>query len=458
MSELLDVVSGASLLTIIGALIALFVVISILLRVVVPTNMVHTVQSRRRTTSYGAGQKAGNVYYNWPSWVPLIGITRIILPVNNFELSLTGYEAYDKDRVPFRLDLTAFFRIADTNVAAARIANMKDLVAQLHYIVQGAARKILATHDIHQIMVDRATFGAQFTQEVATELANWGVEPVKNMELMDVRDAEGSRVIADIMAMKASNIQMTSRIEVANNMRAAQTAEIAARQEVDVREQEAQQVVGQRTAEKDKQVGIATEKAAQEVQAEAAVTREREMQVVRVSTMRQAEITKDQQVVAATQDKETTILRADGDLQATKLAAEGIRVEGNAKADAEKALQLAPVAAQIELAREIGQNEGYQAYLVSIRGVEAYTAVGVEQAKAIGQADVKVIANTGDTVQGVHDAMGLISPRGGTAIGGMLEALKNTPEGAALLERILRREATNGALPPAAPSANDDNV
>jgi flotillin len=52
-------------------------------------------------------------------------------------------------------------------------------------------------------------------------------------------------------------------------MRAAQTAEIAARQEVEVREQEAQQVVGQRTAEKDKQVGIATEKASQEVQAEA---------------------------------------------------------------------------------------------------------------------------------------------------------------------------------------------
>ncbi len=114
-------------------------------------------------------------------------------------------------------------------------------------------------------------------------------------------------------------------------------------------------------------------------------------------------------LIAATQDKETTILRADGDLQATKLAAEGIRVEGNAKADAEKALQLAPVAAQIELAKEIGQNEGYQAYLISIRGVEAYTQVGVEQAKAIAGADVKVIANTGDAVQGVSDAMALVS-------------------------------------------------
>ena len=446
MSEFL-VAAAASLPLIVGLFVVAALIISVLLRVVVPTNMVHTVQSQRKTTSYGAGQKAGNVYYNWPSWVPIIGITRIILPVSNFELSLVGYEAYDKDRVPFRLDLTAFFRIADTNVAAARIATMKDLIEQLHFIVQGAARKILATHDIHQIMVDRATFGAQFTDEVASELSNWGVEPVKNMELMDVRDADGSRVIADIMAMKASNIQMTSRIEVANNMKAAETAEIAARQEVDVRAQEAEQVVGQRTAEKDKQVGIATEKAAQEVQAEAAITREPEMRVLRVATMRQAEITKDQQVVEATQDKETTILRADGDLQATKLQAEGIRVEGNAKADAEKALQLAPVAAQIELAKEIGQNQGYQAYLVSLKGVEAYVDVGVEQAKAIAGADIKVIANTGEPVQGVSDAMALISPRGGTSIGGMLEALRNTPEGAALLERIL------GARP-SPPAAN----
>jgi flotillin len=73
--------------------------------------------------------------------------------------------------------------------------------------------------------------------------------------------------------------------------------------------------------------------------------------------------------------------------------------------------------------------------------VDAYVQVGVEQAKAIAQADVKVIANTGDAVQGVQDAMSLISPRGGTALGGMLEALKNTPEGAALLERLLRRDA-----------------
>ena len=34
-------------------------------RVVVPTNLVHIVQSGKKTTSYGAAQ-AANSYYRWP--------------------------------------------------------------------------------------------------------------------------------------------------------------------------------------------------------------------------------------------------------------------------------------------------------------------------------------------------------------------------------------------------------
>lgn len=170
---IIGIIVVASLLTII---------ISMMFRVVVETNKVHIVQSKKQTTSYGTGQSSGNAYYKWPRWVPVIGVTRIILPVNNFDLNLHGYKAYDKDRVPFELDLTAFFRIADTNKAAERIANFEDLAEQLQFIVQGAARKILASHDIHQIMLGRATFGEQFTTEVKGELASWGVEPVKNME------------------------------------------------------------------------------------------------------------------------------------------------------------------------------------------------------------------------------------------------------------------------------------
>ena len=73
-----------------GVVLAVAVVLAILYRKVVSTNMVHIVQSNKRTTPYGTGLEGGNVYYRWPSWIPRIGITVIELPVSNFDLSLDG--------------------------------------------------------------------------------------------------------------------------------------------------------------------------------------------------------------------------------------------------------------------------------------------------------------------------------------------------------------------------------
>jgi flotillin len=420
----------------VAIVVGLFIILPMLFRVVVDTNKVHIVQSKKRTTSYGTGQSSGNVYYKWPSWVPAIGVSRIVLPVNNFDLNLHGYKAYDKERVPFELDVTAFFRIADTNKAAERVATVDDLRKQLEYIVQGAVRKILASHDINQIMIDRATFGEQFTEEVKAELTNWGVEPVKNMELMDIRDSDNSNVITNIMAKKASHIEMESRTEVARNQQAAQTAEIEARRAVHVAEQDAEQQVGQRTADKEKAIGIAQQKAQQDIKAEEALTAQKLMEVARVEQVKQAEINRDAAVVLGEQQKRVAILDAEGQLEATKRRAEGVKTEGEAKAAAEQAMQMAPVQAQIALAKEIGGNVGYQNYLVALESVKAYISVGGEQAKALAAADIKVIANAGTPSEGVKSAMQLFSSKGGTEIGAMLEGLKQMPEGASLLEGL----------------------
>ena len=63
------------------------------LRRVVNTNEVHIVQSSKSTTSYGKDQPNGNTYYQWPSWIPFIGIQVIKLPVSVFSLRLKDYEA-----------------------------------------------------------------------------------------------------------------------------------------------------------------------------------------------------------------------------------------------------------------------------------------------------------------------------------------------------------------------------
>lgn len=426
----------AGILFVVAILALVSVFLAFWLRRVVPTNEVHIVQSRKSTKSYGKDTNNGNTYYEWPAWFPVIGVTKIVMPVSVFDVQLEAYEAYDVGRVPFVVDIVAFFRIADSNLAAQRVESFRELENQLRSIVQGAVRTILASHDIDKIMLERSVYGEQFTEAVTDQLKSWGVVPVKNIELMDIRDATDNRVIHNIMEKKKSLIEMQSRVEVADNIKNAEIAEIEAHRERDIKAQQAQQAVGERTAEKDKAVGIANEKAAQDIKDQQRITKEKEMAVVQVNDVKRAEITRDVNVVKADEDKQAMILRADGHLESKKRESEAITVEGNARADAERAMQLAPVQAQIELAKEIGSNEGYQSYLVSIRQIEANQQVGIEQAQALKVADVKVIANAGDTVTGVNKVMDLFSSRGGTEMAAMVEAFAQSEQGQAVLQKF----------------------
>ena len=274
----------------VGGLVVGIIVVLTIFRRVVKTNEVHIVQSKNTTISYGSNLESGNVYYEWPSSLPIVGVTIMKLPVSNFDLSFGSYEAYDQDRVPFEVDITAFFRIANTNKAAQRVNSIRELETQLKAIVQGAVRSILASTSIDKIMTERETFGKAFTEAVASELPNWGVETVKCLELMDIKDAEGSNVIANIMAKKKSEIEMESRVKVAENNRKAELSEIEAGQITDVRKQEAEQLVGEREAEKEKTVGIAREISQQEIKQAQSLTAQKDMAVEEVKIVRQAEI------------------------------------------------------------------------------------------------------------------------------------------------------------------------
>ena len=453
--------------------LTLFMIVLRFRRVVEP-NEVHIVQNSRGTIAYGLSATEvtegggivpttkslnGNSYYEWPSWLPVLGCQVIVLPLSVFDLELQSYEAYDVGKVPFVVDVVAFFRITNPSIAAKRIAGLDELEAQLRSILQGAVRTILAKHDIETIMMERSTYGQMFTDETADQLTAWGVENVKNIELMDVRDGRNSKTVTNIMAKKESLIDMQSRKEVAENRKAAETAEIEAQREIDIQAQQALEQVGLRTAQKDQQVGIAQEQAAQEIKAQARETKSREMAVIEVERVRTAEITKREQIVAAEQERETRIVKAEGEKQQTVVVAEGARdaeqrraegiaAIGKAEAEAKKLAELALVTPQITLAKEIGENQGYQTYLVSIRSVEKDERVGIEQAKALQAAGIKVIANTGNVTQGISDLTQLFSSKGGTAVGAAVEAFAQTPQGAAVLDRfgVATEPKGNGAV------------
>ncbi|MBQ9619927.1 MAG: hypothetical protein IJR44_05465 [Neisseriaceae bacterium] len=450
-------------------LIALGLLLAVLFRVVVPTNEVHIVQSAKKTMSYGKDTGNGNTYYKFPSWMPLIGVTTIALPVSVFAIKIDSYEAYDLGRLPFVLDLTAFFRVSDSNLAAQRVENFADLKLQLSNIIQGSVRAILSSRKLEDILQIRSELGDDFTKAVGNQLKNWGIDPVKNIELMDIRDSGGSQVIKNIMNKKISLIEKESRIEVANNKKDADIAEIEAQQLTEVRSQEAKKMIGLKTVENEREVAISQEQANQLVKDQEKITQEKQMEVERVRQVRQAEITKETEIVKAEQEqkkieidalarknaqirqaeanKENQILVAQGDKEKQFLAAaallemkdkeaQGIAKIGTAEAEALRLKELAPINAQIELAKEIGENQGYQTYLISIRQIEANQAIGIEQAKALTAADLKIIANGGDVQSGVQKIGDILSSSGGMSIGAMLEGLSNSEVGKKVVDKM----------------------
>ncbi|MDH0737207.1 SPFH domain-containing protein [Achromobacter spanius] len=433
-----------------SALIVLFPLVALILvslRRVVPTNMVHIVQSSKQTTPYGRGKLGGNTYYHWPSWVPIWGVAVSKFPESNFQVDLKDYAAYDAARLPFEVDVTAFFRIEDASLAAQRVSTFDVLVDQLRNVVQGSVRSVLATNKLEDIMQARSTLADAFTAAVDTQLAEWGVKTVKTIEFMDIRDSANNKVIDQIMAREKARIDRQSREEVAEHNRAATEKEIAMKREIDLQQQNARQQVGMRNAETEREVGIAEEKSRQAIAFESVSTARKDMEVQRVRDVQTAEISRDVAVVraeenrqiavvAAHAEKEAQIAKAEGDLISATREAEGVTALGAAKASAEQAMQVAPVEAQIKLAKEIGGNAGYQEYLIRIEQVRSGKDVGMEMARAMQQADLKVIANSGDMQNGVASLGDMFTPAGGTRLTGMLAALAQTPEGAALIEKL----------------------
>jgi flotillin len=442
------------------------------LRRIVPTNVVHIVQRGNQTVSYGT-KKSSNVYYEWPGWLPKLGVTVRVLPVSNFDVELRRYEAYDKDRVPFVVDVKAFFHISDTNVAAEKVESFEELKAQLENVVQGAVRSILAKSKLEEIMEERSVFGKQFTEAVNADLQNWGVEAIKSIELMDVRDAEGSQAIHQIMAKRMSAIDMESRIEVAKNQKAAKQAELEAKKEVEVTTAEtekiagearaqSQQAIGIAKAESVKKTGIAEQQSISDIAKAERSTAEQQMEVVKINQIKQAEIDKERAIINAEQEKKKMEIQAEADkyrieteaaaaLEAKRKEAEAVKTLGTAEAEiikakgiseaeSRKAMELAGVTAQTTLAKEIGENKSYQEYLIRVKEVEVSQIVGVAQyesiAKALSEADLKLLVNSGDVHSGIGKLTDLFSAKGASQINGLIEGLKQTEEGKNLISLL----------------------
>jgi flotillin len=419
--------------------ITLIFLIAASLRRVVPTDLVHVVQGSKKTTAYGKDSTSGNVYYEFPAWLPRFGVVVRKLPISNFTISLDDYEAYDKGKVPFNVTIKAFFRIDNAEEAAARVENFEELEQQLNDILRGAIRSILAETEIEKIMEERNTFGEKFSTEVDAHLQQWGVKSVKNIELMDVSDAEGTRVITNIQDKNRTAIEKVSRIAVATNEKEAKIQEIQAKQEADVKEWEAKQLVGERQATAEQKVGVAQQVAVQNIKEEEAITKTKEMQVVKVGVVRAAEIEKEKVIIEANQLAQRVTIEATGekkrletlaeaDKNAENFRADGLYAVGKKEADVVKETELAKISGKVVLADKISSLPGYMEYLTIIKNADVAEAVGKKQADALKGADLKLISTGGASSGGddINGLLGMLSAGGGAKLGAMLDSFRST--------------------------------
>lgn len=403
------------------AILAIIIFTIISWRVVVPTDEYHIVQSANKTIEYGRGKPAGNVYYNVPSFIPKFGITRKVMSAVIFDVMINRYEAFDKGRVPFYVDIAGFFRIEDASVASQKVASLEELHEQLQAIVASVARTILAKMDINEVLESRAELGDRFMTEISQNIEAFGLVCTKNVELMKIYDVEHSSIISNIQKKRESEIEKDAKIAIAQNIQKAESEKIEAERLVALKEAQKQEEVGKRQAEAYREIELAAEKRKQDVQEAMKLSAEKELAVRKVQEVQMAMIEKEKKIIEEEQAKQIRIIQAEAEAQELqKLAlgrkeaaeddarairmkaaaeAEAIQKKALAEAEGEAKKKEATIADQMALMDKMEKNQEYAAYLQNIEMIKAYGKAEQLKAEALANAEIKFLS-TGNNEYG----------------------------------------------------------
>ncbi|MCP4523220.1 MAG: hypothetical protein GY828_03300, partial [Candidatus Gracilibacteria bacterium] len=303
----------------------------------------------------------------------------------------------------------------------------------------------------------------EFYKEVFSAVKAWGVD-LKNVEFMDIKDADGSQVITNIMMKKRSLIESESEIEVAENQKKAiiekenkdaearaQAAEAKskadiiesdAQREAELKRIENEKLTQNQDIEKDRVLSIQKEVAKQNFYESEKETKVKMLAVKQVEDEKNAEIAKSIELIKAEEQRQKVVIDAEGAKSQIQLEAEAEKIKVELEAEAEKkkieSIGIAKAKELDYIGTAEAKNKAQMAeslnvftdeslgYMVKELEVNLAEIVDLEKAKALSKADVKVISTGANGGEGVKSFMDLFSANGGTNIGAMVEAAKNT--------------------------------
>lgn len=364
----------------------------------------------------GIATDGKKTYFAIPSGIPFIGRQIRIMDLTIKEIVLTQ-ESYEKNQARFNVRSSTKYRIANVNKAAETFDSNEELARQLQEVIASSTNAVAAKYDVVEMRSKKQEMSVAVQKEMMDDLKQWGLE-LKSFQLIDFSDTEDSKIISDISKRREVEIEARTREENAEKIKQARIKEAEAEELAKTKEIRKDQVIAEREQNKEQKI------AEQEKLAE-----EKRFEVVQVRTIKQAEIDKEKAIVEANQNKETEAiaketkkLEGEGDRLRAEEVAKGeaapIREKGFAEAEAKEKLQAA--------LNKFG-DKAIMA-LTAEKIVQMQKEVGIETAKALETADLKVFAGGG------------AESENGFNLGKMIEAtsVSNGTSADAILNKIAR--------------------
>ena len=325
-----------------------------------------------------------NTYFALPEWLIGFGRKIRIMDVTIKELLLTQ-ETYEEKQARYLVSSSTKYRITNVKQAAETFVDDETLQKMLKEVIQAAVRTVTVKYDVVNARAKKREIAEAVREEMKDDLASWGLQLI-NFQLIDFQDTKDSSVISDISKRREVEITARTREENAEKLKQAR-----------VKEAEAEEKAREREIAKDKVIGQKEQNKHQAIAEQEKLAKEKEFEVVRVKTIRQAEIDKEKAIVKANEEKATE------EIIKVKKKLEG---EGDKLRDEEKAKGLAAPIREKGLAEALAK-EKLQAALnkfkdTAIRAlvaeliVDKDKAIGIETAKALTAADLKVFSGSGE--------------------------------------------------------------
>jgi len=321
-------------------------------------------------------------YFEIPSFIPVFGRKVRKMDVTIKELVI-AQETYEKGQARYKVKSSTKYRITDVEQASETFIDDESLKKMMIEVIQAGVRAVTVKYDVQDARAKKQEMAAAVKEEIAEDLKSWGLTLV-SFQLVDFQDTETSSIVSDISKRKEVEIKSQTRQE--NAEREKQAA---------VKEHESNEVSEKRRIKKDEEIAMSEQNKTQKIAEQQKIAEEKRFEVIKVQTIKQAEITKEQAIIKANENKETEAIKkemkkleGEGDRLKLEEQAKGnaaeVREQGLAEAlaleEKQKALnKFGPAAIQALIAKDI---------------VEKDKAIGIEGAKALQHAQLKLFSGT----------------------------------------------------------------